>query len=88
MAEGPESEVLPAEAQCRGWTLPHLFLCLRVPFVASPYTLICFLETLAFREEGPKLAVPRTREEAGLSYNVLGTAILSPTDWPSLLPKY
>lgn len=41
----------------------YLSLCLCVPFVTPPYTLI--LETQAFMEESPELAGPRAREEAG-----------------------
>lgn len=37
-------------------------------------------------EEGPELAVPRAREEAGLSCSILGTAVLNPTEWLSSLP--
>lgn len=55
----------------------YLFLCPCVPFVTLPFTLICFLETQTFMEEGPELAGPRAREEAGLSCSILGTAVPS-----------
>jgi len=60
-----------------------LFLC-----PSTPYTLICFLETQAFMGEGPELAGPRTREEAGLSCSILGTTVLSPTERLSSLPRF
>lgn len=58
VTEGPENEVQPAKAG--PFYLSH---CSCVPFVTPPYTLI--LETQAFMEEGPELAGPRAREEAG-----------------------
>lgn len=56
--------------------------------MAPPYKLICFLETQAFREESSELLAPKAREEAGLNHNILGTAVLSPTEWLSSLPRY
>lgn len=57
-----------------------LAICLCVPFVDPLYVLICFLETQAFREEGPELVATRTREEVGLNCNIVGTAVLIPTE--------
>lgn len=60
-----------------------LAICLCVPFVAPLYVLICFLETQAFREEGPELVATTTRVEMGLNCNIVGTATLIPTEWLS-----